>query len=300
MVWIRKSRPVWYKDAKWIFGFCFAFVLTLTLLLFNLFQLTSFKQAKNIFSFFTLDFFQVDKKFDQFYSEILAFSRENPDEYLSIPNTSIRLNIMGKDVIQMTKEELKKAIFSQIVKESYEKGLKAIVSEEELLERAGERKQQLQLAIHIFNFFNQKIHQRLKSIFLFFAVVSLFLLLPFIFFSFRFGKIFNVGLCFCIASFPSFSLLTILERTLPPKQIGKSNLQAKFLSEVAAPLIRVAQKNYRIFFLISLGLIFVGMIGGIGMRIKEKIASTKSTLSVSRQPELPLPPSPPQPPTLSQ
>nr|MBC7245570.1 hypothetical protein [Chloroflexota bacterium] len=271
---VRKTRPYWHVDAKWVTGLLLVFVLSLALLVFNLVQITAERPATDIMATMIANMFSRSGLDDE--SEIAQMRqalRASPDGMLQ-PIPGLPIVIREKDIAGLSPRQIRLYAFRQVATPLYRKGvtgLTAQVSDPEIRKNfAG--------GIGILELFTLKTHQNLRRALLLLVGICLLLLIPLIFFSYRFGRLGSPGVVLFMASLPGavFSLLLGALATeaqnllLPGGASGLTGVLGHMMAGVLPQIEPIIARNYLIALTLGVALILLAVLGGVATRLSHK------------------------------
>jgi hypothetical protein len=283
----QRRRPRWHADAKWIVGLLLLVILFLTLLVFNLFQVTAEEPAVETMAM-TL---------------ALAFSPEGLDQRGEIealrqqleasPNGTIRpipglaITVSESDIADRSPREVRLSLFRRVARVAYRNGpeglaalatdpvLRARLSEEGVLsallaEEAPTSRGAILESLGSISSVTEETHRVLGGILTVLGIASLVLLLPLVFFSYRFGRLGSPALVLFFASLPGALLFSLLRSilvgvgTVPPGEMASVGERAGYLAAaVLGPLVETIAQNYVVALLVGAGLIAMTLLAGM-------------------------------------
>lgn len=257
-----KARPYWHLDAKWIFGLALAAVLAPAFLFYNLVKITEEKSAVDAMAMGLALSFSRNGLDDK--TEIVLLARQaatNPDKNIQ-PISGLKIYIKGSDILNLSPREARLKLFRQLALPIYKNGSEGLSS----LAESATMKKNIEGGVGFLALVSESSHNTLKKIFFILTVISLALFLPFIFFSYRFGRLINAGLVVLVTSLP-FGLLSnaanlILKSqtppaTPPPGEAGISGMAGYLAGNILPGIVKIAAGNY--LFIILLGLVIVAV-----------------------------------------
>ncbi|MEW5985362.1 MAG: hypothetical protein AB1791_01895 [Chloroflexota bacterium] len=208
----RKPRPYWHVDAKWMTSLILVVVLSITLLLFNLWQLTAEKPAVEILSTAMALAFSpngLDEEID------LAAVREqiqaSPDG-LFHPLPGLPVTVREEEITNLSPRELRLYVFRQLAEPIYQGGVEGLAAQVGDPEAGAS----IVAAGRMLNLFTLETHRTLERPLAIAAALSGLLLIPLVIFSYRFGRLGCPGCVFVAASLPTALLLAFLSTVDPP------------------------------------------------------------------------------------
>lgn len=251
------KRAGWRIDLKWVSGIIFTLALFLTLIFYNLSQLSAEKQAKEIFSPVIKGMIKemMAKSVGGNYSQLQTLAQTYPDQEVKIPGLPWELTIKASDITGRSEAEFQDYLSGVIFETAYQTGLS-----NELLKTQGEE-ENLGFFASLIGLFSRPTHFLFRTIFIISLAISLVFLLPFVLFSYRFGKLTNPGLSLFVVGFPEYLLFSVLKFT----SRGFFGPQASGI-ELTTPLtkmLEIAQGNYFKVLILGIVIIFLGGLGGL-------------------------------------
>ncbi|MBI2940401.1 MAG: hypothetical protein HYY04_08180 [Chloroflexi bacterium] len=260
------TRPYWHLDAKWIAGLLLAFVLGLTLLVYNLVQITAEKPAVDALS----------------TAMALAFSRNGLDDETEIaevrqrlraspggtfqPIPGLRVVVQERDIADLSPREARLYFFRQLAEPLYRGG------PEELAALADDpaMRQQMAQGVGPLGLLTRQTHETLQGVLRFLGIASVVLAALLVLFSYRFGRLASPGCVLFVASLPGAALFTFLARglgssgaaTAPPtgQDAGMTGMIGYLAAGVLPPLLRIMSRNYLVAMALGLGLVAIAFL----------------------------------------
>lgn len=259
-----KQRVGWRVDGKWIAGIFFTVSLFVLTIFLNLYQLTSFEQAKNITELMFKE--PVNQLIDTNYSLIMTSAQLNPEQALELPQEiPFRVEIKGKDIINKTPEELKEYITDQIATQMYNDGLQLDTSEVEsstqgLTQGSPQEQQMPSLNINpvifgMMSLFTARSNRLFGTLLVIPAIFTLLFFGLIVGFSYRFGKAVSPGICFTFVGFWG----TLLSS---PARLGMTFFPDEQYSDIFGELSTTIFTTYTILMIIGIILVLIGLVGG--------------------------------------
>lgn len=252
-----KPRPYWHVDAKWIVGILLFFTLGASLLLSALYHATEEKRAIDtgavvIASLFSPKGLDAPEDLTPLREKLAA----SPDKKIApIPNFP-NVFVTEEQVNHLSPRELRLTIFRQVITPIYTKGVAGAAKE--FTADPAQQKQFIKDA-SLLQILTRQTHETLGQILVITSIASLILATAFVYFSWRWGRVGNLGVLLLILSLPgSFAGLMFLH---PPRDGngGASSLPP----EVAASLGTSLGTAYFWAAWVGVGLLFVALIGKI-------------------------------------
>jgi len=254
---MKKRTASWRIDLKWVFGILFTLFLIPTLAVLAFFMVATPQNAQNLTA--NIIGTQFGSMFDSQYENMLMLARAAGENEMILPEININLGITGNQVLSLSREEFREIFFSKFAE--------ALMSGQQMPGGLD-----LGPLDAIFVFFGKlstivaKVHIQLMLPVIIISLVDLVFFVPFILFSFRFGKIFNPGVSLLIASLPGLAVTgagLLLGKTIGSSQGGLINTLVKILGDIMQP----AFKMFVILIIAGLVLCFMGILAGIIIRV---------------------------------
>ena len=268
-----KPRPYWHVDAKWIAGLLLVPFLGATLLAYNLVQLTAEEPAIESLSLVLALLLSEGGLDDQ--AEIIKFQQQlesSPGGSLQ-PIPGLRVTIDKDELAGFSPREARMAFFRKFAEPIYAGGAEGLAA----LANDPQMRAQILEGGGMLNLFTLQNHQQLQRGFLVLGVITLFLFIPLIFFSYRFGRLGSPTCVLFAASLPGailFGFLSTLglqaQATPPPREAGVTALAGYIASNILPQLAQAFSRTYLILLAASLVLLLVALIGSFGSRASLK------------------------------
>lgn len=254
-------------------GIFFTFSLAVTLFALSIYRISSFDQAKQVYA--PLLSALVKDMPDEAYQRIIQMGQAQPEQNLDIPGYFFKVDIKGKDVLGLTKDQLQDLLLTKTVEVLYEKGTQAIKSQE----AAGQVMQGpppgqipsdlgasimtlLPYFFFIFGIVSRGTHTLMWIVLIFTLIPTVILGVLLVLFSFRFGKLVSVGIPLVLLSFPVALLTT-------PLKFAK---MSPFFSGLQDAVFSTLWQISIIVLVTGFTLIFIGTVAGIIIRLLPKPA----------------------------
>ncbi|MCL5985857.1 MAG: hypothetical protein M1371_04735 [Actinobacteria bacterium] len=251
---MKKRTASWRIDLKWIFGIIFTLFLMPTLAVLALFQVATPQNAQNLVS--NIIESQLGNMFDSQYENLLMVARVAGENEIVLPEININLGITGNQALSMSEEEFKRIIFSKFAE--------VLLSEQQL--PGGLELGPLSAVFGaISKIFGPQMRIQLRLPIIIISLADLIFFIPFVLFSFRFGKIFNPGVSLLIASLPGLVITgagQLLGKLSGSSQGDLMSALIKTLGVIMQPVFRM----FVIFGIVGLALCFIGILAGIIIR----------------------------------
>ena len=278
-----RSRPYWHVDAKWITGLLLTVLLSLTLLVYGLVQITSEKPAVDTLTM----------------TMALTSSRHGLDDKTEIeevrkrlgagsggtfePIPGLRLSVTEEDLANLSPRELRLSLFRQIAEPFYREGTEGLA---ELVEEP-ELEKGLAGGAGALSFFTLEMHQRLRGTFLFLGIISLLLFIPLTFFSHRFGRLAGPGCVLILASLPGAILFNLISAAPQPaakppvEEADMSGMLGYLAANLVPPLAEIIARTYTIALVLGLVLAISSVFGSLIWRLSRRRSSTHKPVEKS-------------------
>jgi hypothetical protein len=287
----QRRRPQWHIDAKWIVGLLLLVVLSMTLLVFNLFRVTAEEPAVEAMAMTLALAFSpegLDQRGD--IEELRRRLDASPDGTVH-PIPGLEIAVSDNDIADRSPREIRLAFFRRVARVAYKNGpeglsalatdpaLKAAISTDGsltalLAEEAPGELGAIVTMLGAVPLITEETHNSFGGILAVLGGISLGLLLPLVLFSYRFGRLGSPGLVLFFASLPGALLFGLLRSVLldvgtaSPGEMALLSEKAGYLvANVLGPAVRTIAQNYMMVMLVGLGLIvmtlFAGMAGSL-------------------------------------
>ncbi len=278
-----RVRPYWHVDAKWITGLLLTVLLSLTLFVYGLVQITSEKPAVDTLTM-TMAILSSRQGLDD-KTEIEEVRKRlgagSDGTFEPIPG--LKLSVTEEDLAKLSPRELRLSIFRQIAEPFYREGTGGLA---ELVEDP-ELKKGLGAGAGAFNFFTLDMHESLRGTFLFLGIVSLLLFIPLIFFSHRFGRLASPGFVLILASLPGAILFNLISASPPPaaqppgEEVGMGGMLGYLAANTVPPLAEIIARTYTIVLVLGLVLVISSGLGTVIFRLSRRKPSTQKPVDRS-------------------
>ncbi|MCL5411714.1 MAG: hypothetical protein M1150_03155 [Patescibacteria group bacterium] len=269
----KEPKPYWYVDAKWIFGLLLIVSLSILSFIYGLYKLTEENPAVELSTILMASAFSPNGLDDtgdlkEFKSKIATQAGEVIYPLANIKNVSINKS----DLEKYPPQELRLKLFRQISEPLYFEGAEGFAKK--LTDDPNQQKKFANDAFLV-SIFSRTFHQNLQNILFISAIINLFFVIAFVFFSFGFGKIGNLGWVMLIVGLPGTFLSSILNT--PTLQVntsegalGGSQLKmiAPFISNIPTSAIKILLSGYQIAATGGALLIIFAIIGKSAWKIK--------------------------------
>jgi hypothetical protein len=269
-----KPRPYWHVNAKWITGILLFFVLGLTLLTYNLVQITNEQPAvEAVTTALALSFSPQGLDDEKDVNLFIKQLQKSPNSSLP-PIPGLKIIVKESDIAGLSPREMRLYLFRQIAKPLYWQGPEGLIALTDDLVM----KQKIAEGIGPISVLTLKTHQTLNKIFIVLLIISFALLLPLVFFSCRFGRLASPGLVILAASLPGtivFNFIGIVLRSNnisqpPTATTGISGMIGYMAANALPPMVSIIARNYLFFSILGLGLIFLALAGKVVWRLAKR------------------------------
>ncbi|MFC2065078.1 hypothetical protein ACFLXB_08285 [Chloroflexota bacterium] len=274
---VKKPRPYWHVDAKWIIGILSILVLMVTFSIYLLMQLTTPKEGINLLattmaSVFSYEGGGLDESGNvENMKEKIAESADG--SYQPIPGLDITVRM--DDIEGKTPREARLWFFTQMAEPLYYDGQQGLIDKM----TDPDMKDEVSGGVGPLALISAETHSKLKSGLLVFGVISLLLVVLLVIFSYRFGRFGSPGLVLFLAALPNLLLATVLQRLIsnPTTSPGDEGIQtmvaryAQLAADVLPDVIQKAITLYLIIMVVGIVLMVMGLIGSIFFRKKKEV-----------------------------
>jgi len=261
----QKPRPYWHVDAKWIFSLLLICVLGVTLLVYGLVRITAEQPAVETLTMATALMFSPNGLDDE--TEIAEMQRLlalNPDGSIQ-PIPGLRITVNEEEIEGLTPREIRLLFFRKWAEPIYQGGIDGLAA----LADDPELKSQIIEGGGLFNMLTLQTHQSLNRGLVVGLVLSFFLLIPVVLFSYRFGRVGSPGCVLFFASLPGALLFALIATAVkptsePPVTEGSAlGLLGYLISIVLPDMAQSLRNSYLIFLAVGLGLMLLAGLGSI-------------------------------------
>jgi hypothetical protein len=260
-----KPRPYWHVDAKWIFSLALIFVLGVTLLIYGLVRITAEQPAVEALTMATALMYSpngLDDKTE--ITEMRQLMALSPDGSIQ-PIPGLRISVSQAEIEGLTPREIRLLFFRKWAESIYPEGIDGLAA----LADDPELKSQIIEGGGLFNVLTLETHQSLKRGLVVGVVLSFFLLIPVVLFSYRFGRIGSPGCVLFFASLPGalfFALLATAIKPVPEPPVaegGMTGMLGYLASNVLPSLAKNIAQGYLIFLAVGFGVMLLAGLGSI-------------------------------------
>lgn len=262
----RKPRPYWHVDAKWMTSIILVVALSITLLLFNLWQLTAEEPAVEILSTAMALAFSpggLDEAIDM--AAVREQMQVSPDGAFH-PLPGLPVTVREEDIADLSPREIRLFVFRQLAEPIYQGGVEGLAAQVGDPEAGAS----IVAAGKMLNLFSLETHQTLERPLAIAAALAGALLIPLVVFSYRFGRLGCPGCVFVAVGLPVTLLLVFFSNVNPPPGAtppgGESSLFAVAGSLVTALLpllVQVTARSYLVVVAAGLLMLVLAMVGQI-------------------------------------
>lgn len=280
----KAERPWWFIDAKWIVGLLFVMAFSSTMVLYNVIQLTDREQAVEVLTM------AIEKSLSKVEGNIQNLIAEYKDELTARQEESaaeepaeerpiakiLKSFFPESEILNSSPEQLKTKLLQDLAVPFYENGTSAVFT----MLRGLDYAKYLDEGLQSFQIYSDETHQQLETWFGLTLTVSLVLLFGLVYFSCRWGKLFNPGLVLLAASSPGYFSYNVAHSVvvdfLPTMVTEGANI---FMDIFVVAVIQTVERNigsiaafHITFFYIGLGLMLAAIGGKIYMVVKKRQA----------------------------
>jgi len=258
-------RPYWHVDAKWVTGLLLIFVLSVTLIVQSLVQVTDEKTAVDALTLTLAISLSPGGLDDPTGPAIMRDKLQaSPDKTIQIV-PGLRWTVSEQEIAGLEPRQARLYMFRKLAVPIYQEGIQGFAK----LADDPEMKASMLSGGAMFDVLTLKTHQTLQQILAILVIVCLALLVPLIFFSARFGRIGSPGCVLCVASFPGALILGILSTV---NQSGASPANPAtgsgetfnyIVGLVVLPMVRGIVVGFWIALAIGVGLVLVAVFGNL-------------------------------------
>ena len=262
---IKKLRPYWHVDAKWIAGLILVIILNVTLLLAGLVQLTAEQPAIEILTMSTALLNSPNGLDDEADIALLRLALAvSPDGTIQ-PVPGLQISISAQEIEGLTPREMRLRYFQKWAEPVYQDGIEGLAAladdpalKAEILEQGA-----------WYNALTLKTHRTLQQAFVLSGAAGFFFLLLLVLFSYRFGRIASPGWVLLLGSLPGAILFTLAGMAVIPEDIlapGEGGMTSvlSYLGSSVLPLLANSIKEYYVLCAaLGLGLILLAAVSSI-------------------------------------
>lgn len=272
---LRRPRPYWHVDAKWITGLLLLFVLSITLVVYQFYRISAREPATEIISqalsaglSFLGGFTPDDPVLLEQLQQRLAVNPGQPVEV--IPGLAITLS--PEQLTGLTPRAALRLITDQLAAPIYAHGAQGLAN----LTQDAEMRQSILAGGDLFDLLTADTHASLEQPLKILAGVSGALLLGLILFSRGFGRIGSPGCVLFVVGLPGLALWAVwrgmTERTpvLPDRVAGAFDLTGYILANALPSALRTMTQNYLLVIVIGLGLLTLAFLGTLIRRVARR------------------------------
>lgn len=281
------ARPYWHVDAKWITGLLLLLTLSLTLLAFDVFWITSEPPAVEVVTQLVASMFSRGGLDDESeIQEVHQRLREDPDGEIQ-PIPGMPLVVRERDIAGMSPREIRFYIFRQLAEPLYWKGPEGLAA----MIGASDDTKEIQGQVGVLGLFTRENNQKIKQVMLILAGASAVLVGLLAFFSYRWGRLGSPGCALFLASLPNALLLGLPLSVLtgrPPASGAEEDGTAIILTNISSTIIvdvfETLLRYAAITALIGAGLLAASVLGALIGRV---LSRRKAAAPVAAQSEIP-------------
>lgn len=260
-----KPRPYWHVDAKWISGLILAFMLSVTLLIYGLVQVTAEQPATEVLTLATALMFSPNGLDDEsdiaLLRQVLALS---PDGTIQ-PIPGMGITVSAQEIEGLTPRETRLQFFRKWAEAIYPDGIQGLAD----LADDPELKAQILEGGAVFNVLTLPTHQALQRALILLAAVSFFMFIPLVLFSYRFGRIGSPGCALFFASLPGAIFFTFLAMAVKPilapsiEESSATGMLGYLVSQVLPSMAKSIGQSYQVFLALGVGLMLLAGLSSI-------------------------------------
>ncbi len=271
----RKPRPYWHVDAKWITGLLLVLVLGLTLLVYNLVDVTNEKPATDTLTmWFALSYSPKGLDDETGIAEMRKRIEASPNKTAQ-PIPGLRIFVREQDIAGLAPRQARLFFFRQWAEPLYKEGPQglAALADDPII------KQGILQGAGPFAVLSLATHQALEGLLLVLVIISGVLLVPLIFFSHRFGRLGSPGCVLFVTSLPCAILSGVANLVLRTAPIavrptgavageGEGLTQligslVALLVSVVTPLVSIISGNYLLALAMGFGVMALAVFGNL-------------------------------------
>lgn len=285
----KHERPLWFIDTKWVVGILFVLAFSSTMALYNVMQLTDRERAVEVITVAVEKALSktegnIQNLIAEYKNELAARQEEQAAEEQAEerPIAKILKSFFPEsEILTSSPEQLQTKLLQNIAVPFYESGTSAVFT----MLRGLDYAKYVNEGLQSFQIYSDETHKQLETWFGVTLTVSLVLLFGLVYFSCRWGKLFNPGLVLLVASSPGYFSYNVAHSFvvdfLPTMVTEGANI---FVDIFVVAVIQTVEKNigaiatfHIVFFYIGLGLMIAAIGGKIYMAYKKKQAQKQPT-----------------------
>jgi hypothetical protein len=277
---IKKPRPYWHVDAKWLTGMFLLLLLNITFLLFLLVQVTAPEQGITLLtntmaSSFSFSGGGLDSANDlEIMHQKIA---ESPNGAWQ-PIPGLNITVREEDIAGKTPREMRLWFFRQMAEPLYYQGPQGLVN----LSSDPEIQKGFEGGVGPLGVISAATHSKLMIALAVSGLVSIIFLGLLIFFSYRFGRLGSPGCIIFMAAIPGLLLLSGARGWLEnaaqnpaPTETTVITRYTQLAADVLPTILQKAMVNYVILIFFGLGLMLVALIGAMFVRERKNKEAVK-------------------------
>lgn len=266
-----RIRPHWHVDLKWLFGILAVLAISVSLIVGGLSMITRRTTAIDITSTTIALLFSPEGLDNESNIEIIRGQLTRGVNSIQ-PFPGLDIQVTENDLEGKTPREIRLHIFRQIAEPLYDEGIDGL-TRLAVNEKIAET---IEKDASLLSFMTASVHKRIFRIAIIMTIVSLLLLVPVVWFSKRFGRLFSPGTILILASLPWVVALFVAGLALPATESlvappGGSTLSETVSYIAANTLPDVLASVSRIFYLtfwLGVLLLIAGWAGSIIARVR--------------------------------
>ncbi|GEM_PF-2641119 len=275
----KQKRPLWFIDAKWIFALLFLMVFAISMTSYNIMQLTNRERAVESITGMIEDTLNntegnVLQKIEEYKQSLSENQNEaaegeetDQDQDESVIGKALNLFFPESEIQNKSASDLKDGLLENLAVPIYEEGTSIIFT----LLKGVDYATPIDSVLNKIPIYSDETHDKLMSIFVTTLVISFILLAGVVYFSWRWGKIFNSGLVIAITAAPGFLgygyAQSFIKEWLPNIGADGGNF---FINTFVVGIIQTLEKNVKdittyqsVWFWIGIALIVIAIAGKI-------------------------------------
>jgi hypothetical protein len=278
---VKKSRPYWHVDAKWFTGILLLLILTITFLIFILFQATGPVQGKTILTTMLASTFSFEAGGLDASADVEVMRQKIADspngEWQPIPG--LQIIVRANDINGKTPREVRMWFFGQMADPLYNKGAQGLAD----MTTDPQMKAGFEQGVGALGFFSAGTHKKILVILTIASLVSLLFLGLLIFFSYRFGKLGSPGCVIFLAAVPGVVLFgglngwikQMAQNPTPASEQTSVTRYAQLAADVLPTILKSSLTIYIVLTFLGLILLAMALLGIVFIREKKNKVPTE-------------------------
>ena len=268
---VKKPRPYWHVDAKWITGIFLLLLLNITFLLVWLVQVTSAKQGINLLATTLASSFSFESGGLEATQDIEILQQKIDESPTGAWQPIPGLNILVRqaDINGKTPREVRLWFFRQMAEPAYYNGSQGLMD----LATDDETRTKMEGGLGLLGVISAATHRKLMIFLVVSGLVTGLFLVLLIFFSHRSGRLGSPGCAIFLAAIPGLLLFAGLRGWLEKSSQAPPPLEPTILTrytqlavDVLPDTLQKAALTYGILILIGFGLMLIALLGSIFFR----------------------------------